>query len=77
LQPKRGISDEWNCDVENSVDLVDFDALAWRWDCSEVDARLLGDADSIEAMEFEEAAEHLTRQGEASLLRLRDRMSIA
>jgi hypothetical protein len=70
LEPEGGIADERDRDAEHRVDLVDFDALARNRDRSEVDARIAGNADRVEAVQFEQAPERLARRGKETLARL-------
>jgi hypothetical protein len=70
LEPEGGITDERDRDAEYRVDLVHFDALARSGDRSEVDARIPGNADRVEAVQFKEAPEHLAHRGKKTLARL-------
>ena len=70
LEPEGGITDQRDRDAEYRVDLVDFDALARSGDSSEVDARIPGDADRVEAVQFKQAPEHLAHRGKETLARL-------
>src|SRR6185503_8653363 len=68
-QAERRIGDERDRDLEDRIDLVDRDALARRGDRGEVDTRLAGDADRVEALHLEETAVHLSHRGEAGVAR--------
>jgi hypothetical protein len=74
-QPEGRINDERDRDAEDRVDLVDFDALARRWNANEIDARAPRDAVHVEAVHLEEPPEHVAHRCEASLARLIDDVS--
>ena len=69
LEPEGGIADQRHRDAEYRVDLVDIDALGGSGDCIEVDPRIPGDADRVEAVQFKETPEHPTHRGQETLAR--------